>query len=208
MAPAAAVCRGTPSDGTQRDRPTDLSGDEHAYRHVFLLLMLATPAFADSVKGYCERDGKRLEFSDGLAFVDARDAAGVVTTTVYLTVKPIDRAVLATCAGCTDAPGENTFVSPRGDFIEAQPATKAGWVEMQHVAGELDMTAIVNLMYLDADGVMNGLDGGNGKVVLQTNDGKRIAGTLGSEARGEGYDETDMTCAVAFDLTPGWPGKR
>ncbi len=172
------------------------------------LLLLAGPALADSVKGHCERDGKRLEFSDGLAFVDARDAEGVVTTTIYLTVKPIDRKAAAACAECGAAPGENTFDSPRGDFIEAQAATKAGWVEMQHVAGELDMTTIVNLMYLADDGVLTGLDGGNGKVTLQANEAKRIAGTLGSEARGEGYDETDMTCSVAFDLTPGWPGGR
>ena len=172
------------------------------------LVLLSSSALADSVAGYCERDGKRLEFHDGLAFIDARDAAGVTTTTIYLTVKPIDRKALATCSECAEAPGEDTFGSPRGDAIEALAATKAGWVEMQHVGGDLDMTTIVNLMYLAADGVLNGLDGGNGKVTLQTNDAKRIAGTLGSEARGEGYDETDMTCNVAFDLTPGWPGKR
>lgn len=169
------------------------------------LLAVACPAMADSVKGYCERDGKRLDFHDGIAFADARDAAGVLTTTFYLTVKPLDRAALARCPGCADAPGENTFMSPRGDFIEAQASTRAGWLEIQHVGGELDMTTIVNLMYRSDDGVMTGLDGGNGEVKLSTNRADRIAGKVGSIARGEGYDETDMRCEVAFDLAVGWP---
>ena len=175
---------------------------------MLLLLILATPAFADSVKGFCERDGKRLDFTDGLAFADARDGDGTLTTTVYLTVKPLDRKQLATCEDCSAAPGENTFVSPRGDFIEAQPATKAGWVEMRHTGGELNMTTIINLMYLATDGVLNGLDGGNGTVTLSSHSETRITGHLGSEARGEGLDETDMRCDVKFDLAVGWPAKR
>lgn len=169
------------------------------------LLTAASSAMADSVKGYCERDGTRLDFHDGLAFADARDAAGVLTTTFYLTVKPLDRAALARCPDCAQAPGENTFMSPRGDFIEAQASTPAGWVEIQHVGGALDMSTIVNLMARGSDGVMTGLDGGNGVVKLTTNRPDRIAGTLGSIARGEGYDETDMRCDVAFDLAVGWP---
>jgi len=55
------------------------------------LLFLVMPVQADSVKGFCERDGKRITFSDGIAFADARDAEGVVTTTIYLTAKPLDR---------------------------------------------------------------------------------------------------------------------
>ena len=96
------------------------------YKAMLLSLsLLAGPAFADSVKGFCERDGKRLEFSDGLAFVDARDAEGVVTTTIYLTVKPIDRKALAACTDCSGAPGEDTFGSPRGNFIEAPAKLQA-----------------------------------------------------------------------------------
>lgn len=169
------------------------------------LMVSAVPAMADSVKGYCERDGKRLDFSDGIAFADARDGEGTLTTVLYLTVKPLDRAALAKCADCAGAPGENTFMSPRGDFIEAQGATKAGWIEIHHVGGAIDMTSIVNLMYLGSDGVMTGLDGGNGEVKLATNRADRIAGKVGSVARGEGYDETDMRCEVAFDLAVGWP---
>ena len=172
---------------------------------VFSLMAFAVPAMADSVKGFCERDGKRLDFSDGIAFVDARDGEGTLTTTFYLTVKPIDRAVLATCADCLGAPVENTFMSPRGDFIEAQDATKAGWIEVQHVGGALDMTTLVNLMYRSSDGVMTGLDGGNGEVKLDTNRSARIVGKVGTVARGEGYDQTDMRCEVAFDLSVGWP---
>lgn len=170
------------------------------------LLVMAMPVHADSVQGFCERDGKRITFSDGIAFVDARDADGVVTTTIYLTAKPLDRKALAACAACSEAPGETTFSSARGNEVERQrSATADGWIEMQHVAGELDMTTIVNLMYLAKDGVLTGLDGGNGKVVLQTNSPTRIAGKLTSEAHEAPYNDTDMNCAASFDLTVGWP---
>ena len=53
------------------------------------LVVLAGPAQADSVQGFCERDGKRITFSDGIAFIDARDAEGVVTTAIYLTGGPL-----------------------------------------------------------------------------------------------------------------------
>ena len=176
------------------------------YLILMALLVLAMPAHADSVNGFCERDGKRITFSDGIAFVDARDAEGVVTTAIYLTAKPLDRKALAACSTCASAPGENTFTSSRGDEIEKQrSATADGWVEMQHVAGELDMTSIVNLMYLAKDGVLTGLDGGNGKVTLQTNSPTRIVGTLASEAHEAPYNDTDMNCAASFDLTVGWP---
>ena len=85
-----------------------------------ILAAFASPLLADGVSGSCERDGKRLVFTDGIAFQDARDAQGVVTTTIYLTAKPLDRAALAKCAACAAAPGESTFTSPRGDVIEAQ----------------------------------------------------------------------------------------
>lgn len=171
---------------------------------VFLALMPA--ARAGTVEGYCERDGKRLTFSDGLAFVDARDAEGVVTTTIYLTSKPLDRKALAACAECAGAPGESTFSSPRGDRIEAQrSATADGWIEIQHVGGELDMTTIVNLMYVAKDGTLTGLDGGNGRVSLQTKSSSRFVGKVTSEAHEPPMNETDMDCAVSFDLAVGWP---
>ncbi|MFZ1391424.1 MAG: hypothetical protein WAS23_07550 [Dokdonella sp.] len=171
----------------------------------FLLLPML-PAYAGSVQGFCERDGKRITFTDGIAFVDARDSDGVVTTTLYLTAKPLDRKALAQCAECAGAPGENTFSSPRGDLVEAQrTATADGWMEIQHVAGELDMATIVNIMYLAKDGVLTGIDGGNGKVVLETNTPTRIVGMVVSEAHEAPMNETDMTCKVAFDLVPGWP---
>lgn len=177
-------------------------------RNLILMALLfpALPALADKVEGYCERDGHRINFSDGIAFVDARDAEGVVTTTIYLTAKPLDRKALAACGECGSAPGENTFMSSRGDVIEKQRAATAdGWVEMQHVGGELDMTTIVNLMYLAKDGVLTGLDGGNGRVVLQTNSPTRIVGELTSEAHEAPYNDTDMTCEATFDLAVGWP---
>jgi hypothetical protein len=171
-----------------------------------LVFLLAGYAHADSVEGYCERDGKRLEFSDGIAFEDARDEQGTVTTTIYLTAKPLDRAALAKCAECRGAPGENTFTSPRGDVVEAQhAAVDAGWMELAHVGGDLDMSTIVNLMYLAADGTLTGLDGGNGRVELSAKGKQRFTGKVLTEARGEGMDETDMSCDVSFDLAVGWP---
>ena len=170
------------------------------------LAALAGQAQADSVQGFCERDGKRITFSDGIAFVDARDAEGVVTTAIYLTAKPLDRKALAACGECAAAPGLETFSSERGNTVEKQrSATADGWVELQHVAGELNMASIVNLMYLAPDGVLTGLDGGNGRVALQTNSATRIVGTLTSEAREAPFNETDMTCEASFDLTVGWP---
>lgn len=173
---------------------------------LLLLLSLMSAARAGSVEGHCERDGKRLVFSDGIAFADARDAEGVVTTTIYLTSKPLDRKALAACVDCADAPGENTFSSPRGDRIEAQRAATAdGWIEIQHVGGELDMTTIVNLMYVAKDGTLTGLDGGNGKVVLQAHSPSRIVGQVSTEAHEPPMDDTDMDCAIKFDVAVGWP---
>lgn len=169
-------------------------------------MAVLAPAHADSVHGYCERGGKRLDFSDGIAFEDARDESGVVTTTIYLTAKPLDRAALAKCAECAGKLGENTFTSPRGDLVEAQrSATAAGWMEIQHVGGELDMTTIVNLMYLAADGTLTGLDGGNGRVDLQPGTTTRVTGKVATTAREAPMNETDMTCDVTFDLAVGWP---
>jgi hypothetical protein len=170
------------------------------------LLLLSLPVRADSVQGYCERDGKRLAFSDGIAFVDARDAEGVVTTTVYLTAKALDRKALAACAACASAPGENTFLSSRGDEIEKQRAAVAdGWLELEHVAGELDMATLVNIMYLASDGVLTGIDGGNGKVIIDTVSPTRVTGKVISEAREAPFNETDMKCEASFALAVGWP---
>ena len=171
-----------------------------------LLLSLASPARADSVKGWCERDGKRLAFTDGIAFQDARDAQGVVTTTIYLTAKPLDRGALAKCSACAAAPGESTFTSPRGDAVEAQRgATAAGWMEIAHTGGELDMATIVNLMYVATDGTLTGLDGGNGHVAFTTKGAARMSGTVTTEAREAPMNDTDMSCDVTFDLAVGWP---
>ena len=91
-------------------------------------------AHADTVRGFCERGGKRLDFTDGIAFADARDASGAVTTAIYLTANKLDRAALAKCGDCGRALPENTAMSPRGDLIEAQrTATAKGWMEIQHV---------------------------------------------------------------------------
>ena len=171
---------------------------------VFSLFALAFTAQADNVSGFCERDGKRLEFTDGIAFADARDEAGTITTTLYLTAKPLDRKALAACTDCGGTLGENTFVSPRGDLIEAQRAATAdGWMEIQHVGGELDMSSIVNVMYLSADGTLTGIDGGNGQVAFETRSEQRVAGKVTTVARED--PSTDMSCDIAFDLAVGWP---
>jgi hypothetical protein len=44
------------------------------------LLILMPAAHADPVRGFCERDGKRLDFTDGIAFADAREGDTVTTT--------------------------------------------------------------------------------------------------------------------------------
>jgi hypothetical protein len=171
-----------------------------------LLIVLASTAHADTVGGWCERDGKRLAFTDGIAFQDARDAQGVVTTTIYLTAKPLDRAALAKCSACAAAPGESTFTSPRGDAVEAQRgATAAGWREVALTGGELDMATIVNLMYVAADGTLTGLDGGNGHVEFTNKSAARMTGKVVTEAREAPMNETDMHCDVTFDLAVGWP---
>lgn len=171
-----------------------------------LAILLPGVAQADTVHGYCERGGKRLEFTDGIAFADAREANGTVTTTIYLTAKPLDRAALAKCAECNAPLPENTMMSPRGDLIEKQRvAVGKGWMEIAHVGGELDMTTLVNLMYLADDGTLTGLDGGNGRIKLDVRTDKRVAGKVETEAREAPMNETDMKCDVAFDLAVGWP---
>jgi len=173
---------------------------------LFVLLAQLPSAHADSVRGFCERDGKRLTFSDGIAFADARDENGAVTTTIYLTANKLDRAALAKCAECAGALPENTMMSPRGDLIEAQrSATAKGWMEISHVGGELDMTTIANIMYLADNGTLTGLDGGNGHVAFDARTDKRVAGKVTSEAREAPMNETDMKCDIAFDLAVGWP---
>lgn len=171
-----------------------------------LAVLMPATALADSVRGFCERDGKKLEFTDGIAFADARDEAGTLTTTIYLTAKKLDRAALAKCKECNAPLPENTMMSPRGDLIEAQrTATAKGWIEIQHVGGELNMTTLMNIMYLADDGVLNGLDGGNGQIALETMTDKRVAGKMTTEKREAPMNETDMNCDIAFDLTVGWP---
>ena len=170
------------------------------------LCVLMPIAHADTVRGFCERDGKRLDFTDGIAFLDARDETGAVTTTIYLTANKLDRAALAKCAGCAGALPENTALSPRGDLIEAQrTATAKGWMEIQHVGGELDMTTIVNLMYLADNGTLTGLDGGNGHVSFEARTDQRLTGKVATEKREAPMNETDMQCEITFDLAVGWP---
>jgi len=171
-----------------------------------LALCLSMPmAHADSVRGFCERDGKRLDFTAGIAFADARDE-NVVTTTIYLTANKLDRTALAKCAACAGALPANTAMSPRGDLIEAQrAATAKGWMEIQHVGGELDMTTIVNLMYLADNGTLTGLDGGNGKVSFEARTDQHLSGKVATEKREAPMNTTDMHCDIAFDLAVGWP---
>lgn len=169
------------------------------------LLALSCAAHADSVSGFCERDGKRLAFTDGIAFPDSREQ-DTVTTVIYLTAKPLDRAPLAACTACASEMPENTFMSPRGDLIETQKdAIAQGWMEIHHTGGELDISTLVNIMYVADDGTHTGLDGGNGKVVFETRSDARVIGKVITEAREAPFNETDMNCDIAFDLAVGWP---
>ena len=73
------------------------------------------------------------------------------------------------------------------------------------MGGELDMSTIVNLMYLADDGTLAGLDGGNGRITFTTRNDTHVAGKVDSEAREAPMNETDMRCDIAFDLKVGWP---
>ncbi len=175
------------------------------YATMLSLLAFSCATHAAGVSGFCERDGKRLEFTDGLAFADAREN-DAVTTTIYFSAKPLDRAALAACTECAGELPENTFLSPRGDLIETQKdAIAKGWMEIQHVGGELDMSTIVNIMYIADDGTHTGLDGGNGRISFDKRDETRVAGKVTTEAREAPMNETDMNCDIAFDLPVGWP---
>ena len=172
---------------------------------LMVLMALSGTVAADSVRGFCERDGKRLEFTDGIAFADAREG-DTLTTNIYLTAKPLDRKSLAKCAECRGPLPESTFNSPRGDLIETQrEAVSEGWMELHHTGGELNMSTLVNLMYIADDGTHTGLDGGNGKITLDTLTDQRATGKLTTEAREAPMSDTDMRCDVAFDLAVGWP---
>jgi len=170
---------------------------------IFLALCLLVPiAHADTVSGFCERYGKRLEFSDGIAFADASDE-GRVTTKIYLTANKLDRAALAKCAACAGALPKDTFFSPRGDLIAAQrTATAKGWMEIQHFGGQTNKAAIANIMYLADNGTLTGVDDGNGEVSFSTRTDKRVTGKIATEGP---KSNTDMSCDIAFDLAVGWP---
>lgn len=170
------------------------------------LMMFSAVGHAGSVQGFCERDGKRLEFTDGLAFADAREG-DTTFTTIYLTAKTLDRAALAACVECRGPLPEDTFNSPRGNLIERQKqAISDGWAEIAHASGEMDHSTLVNLMYFASDGMQTGIDGGNGRTELDFDDAARtVKGTLTSEAREAPFNETDMNCDVSFDLPIGWP---
>ena len=173
---------------------------------LLVLFFLIPVAQADSVRGFCERDGTRLEFTDGVAFADSRSSDGTLTTAIYLTARPLDRAALAQCDECRAELPEDSFASPRGDLIEAQrEATAKGWMEIAHVGGELDMTTIVNIMYLSDDGWLTGIDGGNGRVEFAARSATRVTGKVVTEAREAPMNETDMLCDITFDLAVGWP---
>ncbi|MEO8011093.1 MAG: hypothetical protein ABI650_05570 [Dokdonella sp.] len=81
-------------------------------------------------------------------------------------------------------------------------------MEIAHFEIGIGMSSIVNIMDFADDGMLTGIDGGNGHVPLEPRDKQRAVGKVHTEARGAGYDKTDMTCAITFDLAIGWPGSR
>lgn len=175
-------------------------------RNAILFLCLgagaAGAAAAATVSGECQREGTTLKWVDGIAFESARDANGVVTTSIYLTTKPIDRKQLASCTDCGGELPENTFMSTRRDWIGAQfKASKGGWLSAEYVGGEMDMVNVHGVDYYAPDGVQTGIAAGNERMTLDVKDGKRIAGTL-SYAEG---DYWGATCSGRFDLEVGWP---
>jgi hypothetical protein len=164
----------------------------------------AGTAAADTVAGKCQREGTTLEFVDGIAFqVAARDEGETVTTSIYFTTKPIDRAQLAKCPDCQGAlPAETLVGSPRERWIDAQiKAAAGGWLRAHHIGGAMDMTVVHDVNYFAPDGTLTGIAAGNEQLTFDVNDGKRVSGTLG-------YREGDYwgaTCEGKFDLEVGWP---
>ncbi len=175
-------------------------------RLVPLVLIAFSPlALADSVSGFCESGGKRLEFTDGIAFHDARKADGALVTAIHLTAGRLDRAALAKCRECATELPESTFMSPRSPLFQAQrAATAAGWAELQHVGGDYDWTSVVSIMYLSDKGVLTGID--TSYVVVEWSDRSdtRVSGKVITGEVHEGY-EAGANCDVRFDLAVGWP---
>lgn len=177
---------------------------------VAMMIALLLPGFVQaSVSGFCERDGARLTFTDGIAFWDARGADGAITTTVYLTAKPLDRSALSACVDCRDALTEDDYSSPRGKAVEQQKsAVNDGWIELSHTGGESGTGTIGNIMYLAKDGVLNGISGTNstGSLSFSSVSETHVSGAIKTvPTPPEYFDDTDMTCDVSFDLPVGWP---
>jgi hypothetical protein len=161
-------------------------------------------AAGSSASGQCQREGTTLTWVDGIAFESARSAEGRLETAIFLTTVPIDRAQLATCPDCNDGLPENSFVSPREDWLEAQlKKAKGGWFAASYVGGDMDMTIVHDVGYMAPDGVQTGITAGNERLTLEVNDGKRIAGTLHS-AEGDYFG---ASCSGRFDLAVGWPAR-
>lgn len=157
---------------------------------------------AATVSGECQRDGTTLKFVDGIAFESARDEKGWVTTAIYFTTRPVDRKQLAECADCGGELPENTFMSAREDWMDAQiKANAGGWLAAMYVGGEMDMVVVNEVAHFAPDGTMTGIAAGNERLTLEVNDGKRMAGIL----RYEEGDYFGATCTGRFDLEVGWP---
>lgn len=166
------------------------------------LSLFASAAAADAVSAECQREGTTLKFIDGIAFESARDEKGVVTLSIYLATQPIDRKQLAQCTDCGGELPDNTFMSPRRDWIGAQfKARKGGWLSAEYVGGEMDLLSVHGVDYFAPDGVQNGIAAGNERMTFEVNDGKRLVGTL-SSAEG---DYWGATCSGRFDIAVGWP---
>lgn len=169
------------------------------------LLALSCAAQADSVRGTCERDGVRLSFTDGIAFPVSRSADGTVSTEILLTVDALDRAaVAAACADCAEPLPENSAMSSRAYTVQTK--SHKGFMRISHVGGEMNHTSIVDVSYLDKTGTLFGIGGGDGKVMFDVFDEKRIAGKV-TDVPDEYSEPDDAVCDVTFDLAVGWPAK-
>ena len=170
------------------------------------LLALSFATQADTVGGHCEGEGVRLNFTDGIAFADARSEAGAISTAIYLTVEKLDRAALTACPDCGGALPATRFASSRGYTVQKQ--TQKGWMEVNHVGGEMNVTSVVDVPYLDEGGTLTGLSGAEHLVVtfVERSD-KRVTGTVKTVVDEYSDPSTDMDCDVTFDLAVGWPAK-
>jgi len=164
-------------------------------------LLMAAGEVPVQVTGFCERAGETFSFVDAIAFDDARDKKGVVTTTLYLVSAPLDREALAGCLNCSRPLLEKPTRSVRREAVEAQArAAGAGWLQARYFGGQGATVFVMDIARGRADGGATSIMAGNEKVQATLRDADRhLAGKVLSDA---GFGNR---CEAVFDVKVGWP---